>query len=101
MSPRCQTCKWWRRPSHHGYGVVHELGEAHEVYVKERDEYVERKAEYTVRQCQHPGLRFCETPEANGAAVCDGSEYWAGLFTGPDFGCTRHEAGDVQEDPQL
>ena len=42
--------------------------------------------------CRHPKLLFCERPlERDGFSVADGSEYFAAFYTGPDFGCVRHE----------
>lgn len=94
---RCATCKWWRHNEDRGWSIQHELGEAYDVYVdpEHKDGNYERHdviAPHAVRACQSPLLRFYEVPAANGATVCDGSEYWAGLFTGPDFGCANHEA---------
>ena len=92
---KCATCKWWVR-SDRGRGVQREMGEAYSVYVDpdhHNANYArkEQVATYDVRECTSPTLRFYEVPSADGAAVCDGSEYWAGLFTGPDFGCPNHE----------
>jgi hypothetical protein len=48
---------------------------------------------WEVRWCQSPRLLFHERPPERAAAtLLDGSGYMAGLFTGPDFGCTLHEA---------
>jgi len=87
----CQTCRWWLRNAGDTYlGVTQELGEALEVYSPMGDDTTVVPT-YSVRRCTSPALRFYETPSVDGAAVCDGSEYWAGLFTGPQFGCSRHE----------
>lgn len=99
---KCATCKWWTRGERHWNSVTRELGEAYEVYVDpehKNGNYTRHEviAQYDVRECKSPLLRFYEVPSANGAAVCDGSDYWAGLFTGPEFGCQNHEPSGVTE----
>lgn len=52
------------------------------------------KWRHNVRFCKHPKLEFCQRPERNALAVIDGSEYYAALLTGEDFGCVLHEIKD-------
>ena len=80
--PRCRTCRHWT------------LSGA-------RDDKV-------TRDCKSPKITFAvlkyednldvvvdksgSSIASNGAGVMDGEGYWAGLVTGPDFGCIHHEA---------
>lgn len=51
---------------------------------------------FEVRYCRQPKLMIFGRPqETDGAAVIDGSEYYADFVTGPDFGCVNwQERGD-------
>ncbi len=35
-------------------------------------------------------MKFYERPDKDGACVADGSEYYASLITGEDFGCSLY-----------
>lgn len=53
---------------------------------------------FKVNRCDNPALHRFERPtESNGFAVNDGSEYFAALYTGEDFGCVRFEPKDGNE----
>lgn len=80
----CETCRWWRESdSPTGSRVTHPT---------DPDTYEPMVMPWDVRQCACPRIRFYERPvERNEACVIDGSEYSAGLCTGPDFGCVLHE----------
>ena len=78
----CRTCKHWQ-PS--------ERGSIEAPY--DPDTFEPMVFEFEVRRCMNPRLLFCERPlERDGFAVCDGSTYFAGLYTAEDFGCVNHES---------
>ncbi len=82
----CETCKWWV-PSVEDWDGVY--------YPIDPDTYKPMVMPFEIRKCTHPAQTFCERPvERNGFGVADGSTYRAELFTGPDFGCVRHEGED-------
>lgn len=57
------------------------------------DTYEPMKRGFETRICNQPEQSFCESPVASNAfALADGSNYFATLATGEDFGCVRHEA---------
>lgn len=79
----CATCAHWKMPERDWDNICHPL---------DPETYEPMKTTFEVRECQHPKLVRFERPcEANGFAVADGSNYWARLCTGPDFGCVKHE----------
>ena len=78
----CESCVHWR--------VDHQPDSIEEPY--DPDTYEPMAMPFEVRRCRHPKLLFCERPlERDGFSVADGSEYFAAFYTGPDFGCVRHE----------
>lgn len=80
----CATCRHWRDDDGRHNGITHPY---------DPDTYAEMKMPFPVLRCTHPKLLFCERPvERDGFAVADGSTYFAALYTGPSFGCVRHEA---------
>ncbi len=78
----CKTCKHWVMPNDMERICAPE----------DPDTYEPMEMPFQVRQCTHPVLVFSERPlEPNGFALCDGSGYWAGLYTAEGFGCVNHE----------
>lgn len=92
--PTCATCRFWRieggRPNDIASAVADELAVRDPV----THELIEPQP-FEVRPCRAPLVRFYERPARNGAAIVDGSEYFAALVTGPDFGCIAHEGTSV------
>lgn len=84
----CDTCRFWEvSDSTHASYRAEEI-----VAPTDPDTFKPMRLPFEVRVCACPRLLFCERPvEENGACVVDGSTYYAGLFTGPKFGCTFHE----------
>lgn len=86
---RCATCRWWQPAK--GQRTAAEIVADHPP-----PDYEARGPGYEVRFCGSPLLVFhemgCSLPPSYGAVVADGSEYFAVLITGPDFGCVNHEA---------
>lgn len=82
----CKTCKHWTVDNDHPG--------SHDNIINPRDpDTLEPMATgFEVRECAHPAKTFYERPvERNGFGLCDGSEYFAALYTAEDFGCVRHE----------
>lgn len=80
---RCISCRHWIATDPEEDWILHPV---------DTDTWKRMELPFEVRECQHPAQTFCERPvERNGFGVADGSEYKARLFTGPDFGCVRHE----------
>lgn len=84
----CKTCRFWIQREnqnvrtfsrHQPIAGPQELKDAAELYGVGHV--------YETRECT--AARFAEIPAPNGSAIIDGSEYWAGLFTGEDFGCVQ------------
>lgn len=74
---RCKSCRWWQEQGKHDYGKG--PGD-----LALRDPVTHERIEP-----QPFEVRFFERPEQDGAALMDGSEYYAVLVTGPDFGCVH------------
>lgn len=86
---KCNTCKWWTKPED-GDGIMKITDPI------DPDTYDPMEMPWDVRFCACPRIRFYERPiEPDEAAVVDGSEYFAKLCTGPDFGCVLHEECDT------
>lgn len=80
----CKSCQHWRldRDSE-DYRITPFDGESREPMTMP----------FEVRACNSPKLLTFERPiEASGAAVMDGSDYHAMLYTGEDFACVNYEA---------
>jgi hypothetical protein len=82
MSGRCETCGWWQEASTNDDRARFNDASLRESYTYE--------IIAAVRFCHSPALRFSERPADDGAAVVDGSGYFAALLTGPQFGCVNH-----------
>lgn len=80
---RCKSCRWWREQEGLGKGPG-DLALRNPVTY----ELIEPQP-FELRECHSPKVRFFERPEQDGAALLDGSEYYAVLVTGPDFGCVH------------
>ena len=84
----CKTCKWWQKDERSGVMKITDPVDP--------DTYEPMDMPWEVRFCLCPRVRFFERPVGrNEAAVVDGSEYWARLCTGPEFGCVLHEESDT------
>ena len=82
MSGTCKTCVHWRNDDRWSDQLSRPV---------DPDTYEHMVMPFEVRRCMSPHLLFCERPlERDGFAVADGSEYFAALYTAPDFGCVLH-----------
>lgn len=82
----CKTCKHWTAvaDNYHAGQICSPL---------DPDTFKPMKRGFEVRLCKMPTQGLFEAPvEANGFSLTDGSEYFAALATGEEFGCVRHEA---------
>jgi hypothetical protein len=86
VTGRCGTCRWWQTGSKDYHRDETQL-EVRDAVTFERVE----PQPFELRQCKHPKLRFYERPEIDGAALLDGSEFFATLVAGPHWGCVNHE----------
>jgi len=82
----CESCKSWIVPDENDY-------RSRDIWrPTDPDTYEPMEMPWDVRRCASKKFVYFERPvERNGAALVDGSDYFAGLFTGPDFGCTFYE----------
>lgn len=91
----CKTCLHWVIPqdSEDSYRCREIASPRDPVTYKQEktEEAIAAKWGYNVRVCKHPKLEFCQRPEQDGFALVDGSEYYAALVTGEDFGCVLYE----------
>ena len=85
----CKTCKHWTSTSDSGFGADRRADRICRPI--DPDTYELMDLGYEVRECQSPLLCWFETPGPNEAALIDGSEYYAALLTGENFGCVNHE----------
>lgn len=80
---KCQTCKWWAKKSDWENGKLEPV---------DSETFEPMVMPYEVRFCTSPLLaRFEFPPDKNRASLYDGSEYYAEIVSGPDFGCVNHE----------
>lgn len=81
----CKTCVFWVSSEGEDYGIEKPI---------DPDTYEEMQGMHEVRKCTCPKLVFHEfPPEDISAAVVDGSNYRAVLYTAEKFGCVNHSAG--------
>ena len=86
MDRRCRNCKWWIDDGEEG-GYTDYI-----IHPNDPDTFGEMAMPFEVRKCVVPKLVRFERPiEANGASVCDGSDYMATLYTAQEFGCVHFE----------
>lgn len=86
----CATCRWWSNAADSSMDPASELAVRDPITYELVD-----PQPFELRVCTSPKVRFYERPERDGAAVVDGSEYFARLVTGPEFGCARWEAANT------
>lgn len=80
----CSTCKHWTVGDRYWDPII---------APEDPDTWEPMVMPFEVKVCKHPELLFCERPvDPAGFAVADGSTYMANFYTGPDFGCIKHEA---------
>lgn len=89
----CKTCKWWTPVNDiGGYGYADALGIYDPVtFDRYDDATLLRLHGFSVAQCTSPHVRFYERPARDGVALFDGSQYFAQIITGEDYGCIKHE----------
>jgi hypothetical protein len=83
----CKTCKFWKEPKEESW-------EAQRVChpVDPENNFKPIKMGFEIRTCNSPKIIFFETPPTSShVALIDGSEYYAKMLTGEDFGCVNHE----------
>lgn len=85
----CKTCKHWKAIGDSNFRADQRADEVCRPF--DPDTYEPMELGYEVRECKSPFLRWFETPGPSEAALVDGSEYYAALLTGEDFGCVNHE----------
>jgi len=81
---QCKYCGYW--VGHNGFGesVTHPI-----------DETTGKPMAITfeIRKCCSPSISLFERcPDSNGISLLDGENYYAGLFTGQDFGCVNFKS---------
>ena len=81
---KCKTCKHWIAPGNDDFqaGYI-----CHPV---DPDTYEPMAMPFEVRMCESPKIVFFErSPDSTGISLIDGSEYYASMLTGEDFGCVN------------
>lgn len=94
----CKTCKHWKLTK--VYGCCEDLISPPDpvTYIRcKNEEEIKQKWGTVVRCCEHPKIVFCQRPSIDGAAVVDGSEFFAKLITAENFGCVLHEFEPSEE----
>jgi hypothetical protein len=82
----CKTCKWWKDPENEDYKAEW-ICNPHD-----QDTFEKAKMPFEVKMCYHPGIAYFErNPSSSGISLVDGSEYYAMMCTGENFGCVNHE----------
>lgn len=85
---KCKNCKHWTPPAADDSWRETEICKP-----SDPETFEPMVMPFEVRICKSPKMLFCERPvESNGTAVADGSDYFASLMTGEDFGCINFEA---------
>jgi hypothetical protein len=92
----CRSCRWWKEydndDENSSIGVRNVTVGNHPVtYDVLSESQAAQLHGYLVRQCVNPKLLFYERPSRNALAILDGSQYFAALVTGEDFGCVSHD----------
>ena len=82
----CKTCIHWTKPASDDYESKPICNPT------DPDTFSAMVLDYGIRICKSPRLLWFASPGRDEAALIDGSEYYAALITGEDFGCTNHEA---------
>lgn len=85
MTGRCLTCKHWLRVCPHGYP---QNERCYRCSVAGASGAVDNRRGYCMKADSSDG-----EPEVEGTLMwgIDGSEYKAGVYTRPEFGCVMHE----------
>ena len=85
---KCKTCKFWVKP------VERDNWNARFICNPvDSDTYEKMKTNFEVRKCNSDKIVYFERqPESNWISLVDGSEYYAKMLTGEDYGCINHEA---------
>jgi hypothetical protein len=75
---KCKECKFWE-----------EVKDEYDPIASPEDEDGGlKKMPFEVRICKSPNITLFErNPNPNGVSLCDGSDYMATMYTGPEFGC--------------
>ena len=86
----CKDCIFWKHTTESWCNITKPLDE---------DTFEPKQMPFEVRYCESPLLLSRERPlESNQAACIDGSNYYAKLVTGPDFGCANGKS--EQKEPE-
>jgi len=83
---RCKTCKHW------GSKPDEEIYSDRICKPYDEDTFEKKKMPFEVKRCCSPNITLFEKNlNSNGISLTDGSEYYASMCTGEDFGCILHE----------
>ena len=76
----CKDCAFWRIDDRTDR-ITNPIDE---------DTYEEKEMPFEVRKCLNDDITLFErNPSPRGVSLCDGSQYYAAMYTGPDFGCVN------------
>jgi len=92
----CNSCKFWSLKEDSRYNEV--IFPYDPVTYKQEEDEEKNAIKWgaKLRYCVNPKILFYQRPEKDGAAICDGSQYYGCLITGEEFGCVLHRV--VEED---
>ena len=82
----CKTCIYWVDTDDDFDSIMHPWD--YDTDSKKMD------MPFEVRECTSRNITLFErNPDPQGVSLCDGSDYRANMYTGPDYGCVNHKAG--------
>jgi hypothetical protein len=78
---QCKECKYWVDDKTDYDKIMHP---------EDYDTGEEMKMPFEVRKCKHPNITLFErNPDPKGVSLCDGSDYRAVMYAGPEYGCVN------------
>ena len=84
---KCCTCKHWIEPDERGEYAAFRI-----CHPYDQDEFDPMEIDFSVRICKSPkNTIFERSPFSDGVSLIDGSQYYAEMMTGEDYGCVNHE----------
>jgi hypothetical protein len=87
----CKTCKFWNQPKEESWREEEICNPT-----DPENGFTPIDMGFKIRICGSDKIVFFETPPTSShISLIDGSEYYAKMLTGEDFGCVNHEDADA------
>jgi len=78
----CKECRYWAESSDDDDDRI--------MHPEDPDTYEPMALPFSVKKCTSENITLFErNPDSAGVSLCDGSDYRAQMYTGPDFGCVN------------